>query len=124
MLRENPTPAQQAIMKVLDKRGIKYRFQSIRFKDVRRIFDFYIPKCRAVIEIDENYDARARGLTEDTELTERVPTLKVLRLFSHEVLYNPETSMAKLCELIGPVTSSASSVPSESSDNASQLNLL
>lgn len=124
VLRDNPTEAERVMMGILDRLGIKYKFQSIRFQDVRRIFDFYLPKRKLIIEIDENQEARNKGLTEDNELTERVPRLKVIRVFSQDLLNHPDACMAKLCELIDPFTSSVSSLHSEPSDIDPQLNLI
>jgi 5-methyltetrahydrofolate--homocysteine methyltransferase len=89
-LRDNPTPAEIALWKLLRKKrvgGFRFRFQH---KIGPFIADFYCPAANLVIEVDgpihqsrKKYDANRTAWLESIGL-------KVIRFSNEEVLTQPE----------------------------------
>ena len=38
----------------LDKLGVKYEYQK-QFKSINRVFDFWLPECNVLVEVDGDY---------------------------------------------------------------------
>lgn len=87
---------------LLDKLGVRYVQQSIKFgHGVYRIFDFYLPKRRVVIEIDGEYHDPERDAAQDAVLCAEFHRYKVVRFPSHRVLNHPDAVIKELAVALG-----------------------
>ena len=100
----------------LDKLGVKYVYQ-FKAESIGRFFDFYLPECRLIIEVDGGYWHSDPRVVEGKELTptqkrnKRVDEHKnrwalehgipILRVWEKDIHENPSMVMKLLKEKIG-----------------------
>jgi len=103
-MRCAPTKAEVAMAQILDHLGVRYVQQSINFSDgVYRIFDFYLPKRRIVIEVDGPYHEAKKDRKRDSEVNRTRPKYKILRFTNTDVLSNSEEVTTRLKDVLGVV---------------------
>lgn len=100
-MRLHPTPAEAALASRLTQEGIRHVFQSIKFsRGVYRIFDFFIPKHRLVIEVDGEYHRRSYDTQRDAEVKKANRRLKILRFTNREVLGQLDAVIQSIKEVL------------------------
>ena len=102
---------------VLDKRGGKYEEQYYA-ESIKRYYDFYLPECRVLIEVDGDYwhsygkvyeemtptqkkNARVDKIKNEWALSRGIP---IVRIWEHDINENPQKVMKILKENIGIAT--------------------
>lgn len=101
----------------LDKLGVKYEEQFYA-ESIKRYYDFYLPECRVLIEVDGDYwhsygkvyeemnptqkkNARVDKIKNEWALAHGIP---IIRIWEHDIIENPEKVMKILKENIGIAT--------------------
>ena len=101
----------------LDKLGIKYEEQFYA-ESIKRYYDFYLPECRVLVEVDGDYwhsygkvyeemnptqkkNARVDKIKNEWALAHGIP---IIRIWEHDIRENPEKVMKILKENIGIAT--------------------
>jgi very-short-patch-repair endonuclease len=101
----------------LDKLGVKYEDQFYA-ESIKRYYDFYLPECRVLIEVDGDYwhsygkvyeemnptqkkNARVDKIKNEWALAHGIP---IIRIWEHDIRENPEKVMKILKENIGIAT--------------------
>lgn len=101
----------------LDKLGVEYQTQFYA-KDIKRYYDFYIPSCRVLLEIDGDYyhsygkvyeemspmqkrNARVDQIKNEWAAMHGIP---LIRIWEHDINNNPSKVMAILKDNIGLAT--------------------
>lgn len=96
-MKKNPTPAEEEMKKCLENAKIRFQFQSIKFsKGTYRIFDFYIPKHRLVIEVDGEYHNPTYDEKRDKQVHQHHHSLTILRFSNKEVLQHSEMCLKQI----------------------------
>lgn len=98
----------------LDKLGVKYEYQ-FKASSIGRFFDFYIPECHILIEVDGDYyhgrglvyedknpmqkkNARVDDIKDHWALLNGIP---LIRIWEHDINKNPSKVMNTLREAFG-----------------------
>lgn len=101
----------------LEKLGLKYEEQFYA-ESIKRFYDFYLPECRVLIEVDGDYwhsygkvyeemnptqkkNARVDKIKNEWALAHGIP---IVRIWEHDIRENPEKVMKILKENIGIAT--------------------
>ena len=101
----------------LDKLGVKYEEQYFA-ESINRYYDFYLPECRVLIEVDGDYwhsygkvyeemtptqkkNARVDKIKNEWALSRGIP---IIRIWEHDINENPQKVMKILKENIGIAT--------------------
>ena len=100
----------------LDKLGIEYEYQK-EFPTLKRVWDFYLPKCLILIEIDGQYfhaDPRFYDQTKLSRMQKKnkrsdeaknrwaaVNGIVLIRIWEYDIHKNPEIVMEMLRKLTG-----------------------
>ena len=96
-MKKNPTPAEERMKGCLESAKIRFQFQSIKFsKGTYRIFDFYIPKHRLIIEVDGDYHNPQYDKKRDEQVNQYHRALTILRFSNKEVLQQPEVCLEQI----------------------------
>ena len=101
----------------LDKLGVKYEEQYYA-ESIKRYYDFYLPECRVLIEVDGDYwhsygkvyeemtptqkkNARVDKIKNEWALSRGIP---IIRIWEHDINENPQKVFSILRENIGIAT--------------------
>lgn len=101
-MRDNPTPAEQAVKQALDKLKVEYTFQKGFLRDkTTRLVDFYIMNSRfghrICLEIDGKYHEGQRqydAYRESRIMAQRKTPTRFVRLTNEWVLSRPNLAKA------------------------------
>lgn len=102
-MRANPTPSEKRLKDRLEVEQVNHVFQSVKFsRGTYRIFDFYIPKRRIVIEVDGPYHDPEYDNRRDCQVVAQHKRYTVLRFTNDEVDNNIESVLQKIREAMQP----------------------
>jgi very-short-patch-repair endonuclease len=100
---KNPTKAELIFKQCLDRHGINYVAQKMKFKKgIKRIFDFWICFHKIIIEIDGGYHNPALDANRDLQIKELFPKYKIIRFTNQEVLDDVESCFQKVYSEFNP----------------------
>ena len=110
-LRANATDAEQKLWYLLrDRRFFGFKFRR-QHPVSGYILDFYCAEAKLAVELDGGQHATRAG--DDRQRTERLESqgIRVLRLWNHEFLQNPEGALETLAEALGVLPSPPAPLP-------------
>ena len=101
-MRKFPTEAERKLKMCLEQKGIRFQFQSIHFSQgVYRIFDFYFPRKKVIVEIDGPYHDPKVDAKRDAQLLALRSDWRMLRFTNDEILNSPLTCLKKIKKSLG-----------------------